>query len=397
MWPFGEIGSDIGNMIADAFDSIMTTIWNGALDLLRSALSLADKFSVFSVSTTSGPIKVVWPMMLWLSGVLALALFFWQLTLTNLKAGRGFMRLVTGPVQYGVVLAVIVGLVAGLLAGVDGLTTGILSYGLKSSNFTDAFNHTDFVNAVGHGVKAVILGLCAFAGLLPASVGYVLEMVFREAAIYVLVAVTPIAAAGLLANVTSVWFWRSARWLIAAIGMKPVLALTLVLGVAVAGGSQGVAGLLAGVAVLLISLLAPFALFRLFSFIDPNSDAGAAFRDFLSNWHLDSYGADSPVTALANAASGGEIEAANTDRFDQALAGSTEPDQLNAGGGNDVTADASMSADARPRTEPAQGGEDLPSPDVSSGGNGDRHAADGGGSQEAAQTGEVAKDIVEGL
>lgn len=401
MWPFDAIGSDIGNLIADAFDSAMTAIWNAALDLLRAAMSLADKFSVFSVSTTNGPIKIIWPMMLWISGVLALALFFWQLTMTNLRAGRGFIRLIGGPVQYGVILAVTVGLVAGFLAGVDGLTDGILNYGLQAGNFTEAFNHTNFADAVGHGVKAVVLGICAIAGILPAAVGYVLEMLFRQAAIEVLVAVIPIVAAGLLAEVTSSWFWRTARWLMAAIAMKPVLALTLVLGITLAGGSQGVMGLLAGVAVLVISLIAPFALFRLFAFIDPNSDAGGAFRDFFAGWHMDSYGIDSPTPMLSAVTGGGEIEAANSDRFDQALSGQSDATD---GGADDrhATADAqSVSQSAQPNQGPAEGGENPPPSDVSSGGHGDRRADGGGGSQGTSQggkaAGEVAGEIVEGL
>lgn len=324
MWPFDDIGSAIGNAISDLFDSAMTAIWNAGLDLLRVAFNLADQFSVFTVSTTSGPVKVLWPMMLWISGVLALALFFWQIIMTNLQAGRGFLRLVGGPFQYGIALAVTVGVVAVFIAGIDGLTNGILDYGLQSSNFTGAFSHTGIADSLSHGVKAVVLGLCAIGGLLPSAVGYVLEMLFREAAIYVMVAVIPIVAAGLLANVTASWFWRTARWLAAAIAMKPVLAMTLVLGVAIAGGSQGVAGLMAGIGVLEISLTAPFVLFRLFAFMDPTSDAGAALRDFFSGLGVDSYGSNNPVMIMTRSMSSGEIESANTSRFDQALAEGTD-------------------------------------------------------------------------
>jgi hypothetical protein len=325
MWPFDQIGAGIGDLIASAFDAAMTAIWNAALDLLHAAFNAADQFSVFSVSTTTGPIKVIWPMMLWISGILAIALFFWQMIVTNLHAGRGFLRLVTGPVQYGVTLAVTVGLVASFLAAVDGITDGILNYGLQSKNFVDAFSHTTFAGAIGHGVKASVLGIIAIGGIVPAALGYVLEMLFREAAIYVLVGGIPLVAAGLLANVTAQWLWRTARWLAAAIAMKPVLALALVLGVAIAGGSQGLSGLLAGVGVLVVSLIAPFVLFRLFAFVDPGSDAGGAFRDFLSSRGLDSYGSHNPTSAMAGVAGGGgAIESANTGRFDDALAEQAE-------------------------------------------------------------------------
>lgn len=326
MWPFDDIGGALGDqfksMVASAFEAAMTAIWDAGLAVLRTAFQLADQFSVFSVSTTEGPLKVVWPMMLWISGVLAVGLFSWQLIMVNVRGGRGFMRLVTGPVQYGIALAVTVGMVAAFLTAADGLTDGILSYGLQSRNFTDALTHTSFTDAAGDGVKAVVLGICAIVGVIPTALGYVLEMLFRQAAIEVLVAVVPLAAAGMLAGVTAPWFWRTARWLLAAIAMKPVLALTLVLGVALAGGAQGLSGLLAGVGVLVISLFAPFVLFRLFAFVDPNSDAGGAFREFTSGMGVDSYGRGNPAVVMALAGAGGSaaMEDANTGRFDQASA-----------------------------------------------------------------------------
>lgn len=325
MWPFDDIGASLGeefkSMAASAFESAMTAIWEASLTLLRVAFGLADQFSVFSVSTTEGPLKVVWPMMLWISGVMAMGLFSWQLIVTNVRGGRGFMRLVTGPVQYGIALAVTVGMVTTFLAAVDGLTEVILSYGLASRNFTDALSHTSFAGAAGNGVKAVVLGICAFVGVIPAAIGFVLEMLFRMAAIEVLVAVIPLVAAGALAQVSAPWFWRTARGLLVTIVMKPALALTLVIAVATEGGAQGIAGLLAGVGVLVISLLAPFAVFRLFAFIDPHSDAGGAFRDFMAGVGMNPYGPHSVGMALAGVVSNGAaMEDANTGRFDQSIA-----------------------------------------------------------------------------
>ncbi|MDA3644398.1 hypothetical protein LZ318_30700 [Saccharopolyspora indica] len=332
MWPFDDIGGSIGDklkeLVVGAFDSAMQAIWDAALWILREVFKLVDEFSVFTVDTRDGPVGVLWPMMLWISGTLALGLFFWQLTVTNLRGGRGFMRLVGGPVQYGIALAVTVGVVAALLAASDGLTNGILTYGLQSSNFTDALEHTSFGDGAVDGIKAVVLGLCAIVGVIPASIGYVLEMLFREAAIYVLVGTIPVTAAGLLANVTKGWYWTAVRWIVALVFMKPVLGMTLVLGVAIAGGSQGLSGLLAGIGVLIIALFVPFVLFRLLAFVDPNSDAGAAFRDALSSVGVDSYGGGSPAFQAARSTFGGgdgggdAQEDANTARFDQASGGS---------------------------------------------------------------------------
>lgn len=339
MWPFDDIGAQLGaplkDMIVSGFEAAMLALWQAALFLLQASFTLADQVSVFTVDTRSGPISVLWPMMLWISGALALGLFFWQLILTAVRGGRGFLRLVAGPVQYGVALASTVGVVAAFLAAADGLTEGILSYGLRAENFSDALNATGLLDAASDGVKPVVLGIVAFIGVLPASIGYMLEMLFRQAAIIVLVTTIPVSAAGLLSGTTTSLFWRTARWLAVCTFMKPALALALVLGPATSGGSEGFTGFLVGIGVLIISVFCPFVLFRLFSFVDPGSDAGAAFRDALSGVGVDSYGRGNPAFLAGRALDGGSgggaggsgsgggsgsAEDAHTSRFDEAEA-----------------------------------------------------------------------------
>lgn len=344
--------------VATVFESTMRAIWTAALDLLRAAFHLADRVTTFHLDRTGGPVARLWPMMLWISGVLALGLFFWQLALTVLRGGRGFTRLVGGPVQYGIALAMTVGMIATLLAAADALTTGILDTGLRANTFRDALG-ASFGEEVTSGVKSAVLGLCALFGLLPAALGFVLEMLFRQAAIYVLVATIPLTAAGLLAGTTAGWFWRGLRWMLAAIVMKPVLALTVVLGVAIAEGAHGISGLLAGIGVLLISLLVPFVLFRLFAFVDPDTDAGAGFRRSLAGLGLDSYGAGNPALARMSAmgAGGGGgfagQEGAHTSRFDESAASATGGDS----GGTDAAGSASS---PEPATDPSSGEDTTP-------------------------------------
>lgn len=325
-------GGIIGGLAASAFEAAMQAVWVASLTILRVAFQIADEFSVFTVSTTEGPVAVLWPMILWLSGILALGLFFWQITVAVLRGGRGFIRVMSGPFQYGAALAVSVGLVAGFLAAADGVTKGILNYGLHVNTFSDALSVMGFNDAASDTVKAAVVGLTGLFGVIPAGLGFVVEMVFREAAVYLLVATLPLTAAGLLANVTSSWFWRAVRWLLAAIVLKPALALTLVIGIAISGEAQGLSGLIAGVAVLWIAVWVPLVLYRLFAFVDPNTEAGAAVRNAMSDAGIDSYGSDSAAGKAAHAAKqkffgGGdddedgedESERANTDRFDTSM------------------------------------------------------------------------------
>jgi Phage integrase family len=96
-WPFDGIGGALGdgfkNMVGSAFEAAMTAIWQASLAVLRTAFQLADQFSVFSVSITEGPVKILWPMMLWISGLLAIGLFSWQLF-------RAEKNHIGGPLRY---------------------------------------------------------------------------------------------------------------------------------------------------------------------------------------------------------------------------------------------------------------------------------------------------------
>src|SRR3546814_18550741 len=56
-------------------------------------------------------------------------------------------------------------------------------------------------------------------------------MLVREAALLILVATMPVAAAGALGEGTRSWMWKSVRWFVAACLTSPLLALVVGLGV----------------------------------------------------------------------------------------------------------------------------------------------------------------------
>ncbi|WP_329060464.1 hypothetical protein [Amycolatopsis sp. NBC_01480] len=312
------------------FDSIMLGIWTGALFVLRNVLEFIDWMSVFTVSTTDGPVSVLWPLMVWISGALAMGLFFWQLIVTVLRGGRGFVRLISGPIQYGVALSVTVGIVAAFLAAADGVTTAVLQYGLHSDKFADALHGLNFPDGVSDTIKAIVLGLFGITGAFPAAFGLGFEMVLRQASIYVVVATVPLLAAGLLAGATAGWFWKGSRIILALVFTKPGIALVIVIGVAVEGGAQGFFGLLSGVMILLISLWTPFVLFKLFAFVDPRTEAGGALRDSLADVGAHGYGSDSVPGEV-----GGNALDSVKDRIKKKLTGGGEDGDDDAGANDD--------------------------------------------------------------
>lgn len=335
----GFFGDAIAQALTTAIDGIMKGIWTAALALLRGAFTLVDLLSGFALDFTGATpgtpsVAAVWPTMRWAAAVIALGLFFWQLGATMLRGGRGFFHTATGPAAYAMALAVTGGVVAGLLAGADELTRRIIGSGFAgATSFAGMLDDPHFhglftVSGAGQagldGISGTVLGLVALFGVIPAAIGYMGEMVFREAAILVLVATIPITAAGLVARTTSSWFWRSLRWVIAAIAIKPAIAVVLAVGVATLANPQGLAGLLAGVGLLLIALLCPFALFRLLAFVEPGTGAGAASRAWASDLlRSTGPGSGGPVDTSSGIDS---AEAGNTARFDDATrSGSAAP------------------------------------------------------------------------
>lgn len=329
------VSNAINSFAQGILDQIMKGIWVASLALLRAAMVLVDRVSGFSLTFDSGKpvdatIAAPWELLRNLSLLIALGLFFWQLGATVLRGGRGFFHTATGPIAYGVALAMTGGVVAALLGAADGISTELLSHGfagathfagvLDNPKFNGVFTATDAGQGALNGVGTVALGLIAVFGVVPVALGYMMEMVFREGAILVLVATIPVTAAGLVAQTTASWFWRSLRWIVAAIVMKPALALVLVVGVSTLANPQGLGGLLAGVGILLMALFCPFALFRLLAFVDPGTGAGAASRAWASSM-LGSMG--SGGGGQVDTSSGTDsAEASNTARFDQASSGS---------------------------------------------------------------------------
>jgi hypothetical protein len=326
------IGDSVNGVLGSALDEAMKGVWEAATGLMTSAFSVVDSFSTFTVDAHSGPVGAIWPTLLTVSTAIALGLFFWQLTLASLRGGKGMMRAATGPFAYGIALAITVTGIAAALACADALTSLILSSGLNVTTFARAFTHTSVLGQVGNEAKAVALGLIGVFGVFPAALGWVLEIIWRQATILVLVATVPITAAGLLANSTASWFWRGLRWTIAAITVKPVLALVVVIGMSSLAGATGPAGVLAGVAVLWVALISPMALFRLLAFVDPDTASGQAFRDSFSQLSSrfsgsgDSGGAGSGSGGGSGSDSGGmgALESANTARFDAAAGAGSE-------------------------------------------------------------------------
>ena len=358
------IADQLNSAVGGVIDTIMKGIWAASVWLLRSVFELVDSFTTLNFVSVDGgidptsPIATIWPLMRWVSLVIATGLFFLQLATTMLRGGRGMFRLATGPLAYAIAVGMTAGGIGLLFAAGDGLTTMMLDQGLKADGFVGVLDspaaakffipapnldaptgpldpvspqaRAESAGALASQLdattRAVVLGIVAVFAVIPAGLGFLLENIFRLAVFAVLVATSPITAAGLLADATASWFWRGLRWAITAAVLKPALALVLIIGVNMLSRPTGLSGLLAAAGVLLVALFCPFALYRLLAFVDPGTNAGMTARGFLNTSGLSgggSGGGGAGGGSGSDGSGGGDGgEAAHAARFDAAGGGS---------------------------------------------------------------------------
>jgi len=298
--PLDWLGEAAKEVAADGFTSMMMGLWSAAMWLLQMAFTILDRFVTPNVADPD--LKRLYEVTVWISLVIALAIGLGQIGLAVLRQdGRGLGTLVAGIVQYGAVVSCWIVVCGGLIAAAAGLTHGILGALLGVDDFGGYTASDDWVDTVSGTVEAATLGVTAIFMLIPAAFGYLVLMLVRAAALLILTATLPIAAAGALSEGTRSWMWKSIRWFLASCLMSPLLALVLGLGVQIAhagfpdgaekqnaetlgrtfevtSSAANIGMSVVGAAIMLVACFTPMVLFRLLAFVDPGTASGASFR-----------------------------------------------------------------------------------------------------------------------
>lgn len=310
--PLKWLGEKAKETLADGFTSMMMAIWSGAMWLLKTAFDFIDNFTP---NVADPDLNKLYSVTLWVALVIALVVAFGQIGLAVLRQdGRGFGTLAAGVVQYGLVLTCWITVCAGLIAAASGLTKGILDALLGVDSFSGYAAGDGFVDQVSGTTQAAVLGICGLFILIPAAFGHMIIMMVRSAALLILVATMPLAAAGALSEGTKSWMWKSIRWFLACVLMEPLLALVLGMGTQFAwsgmpdgesstGSSalENVGMSVVGSVIMLVACFMPMVLFRMLAFVDPGTASGASFRST-----MDANGGVSGLLRGKRAGGGGE-------------------------------------------------------------------------------------------
>ena len=287
--PFSKLGSQAARIAADAWIAAWLSVWNAGLWMLRLVLSWMDAWLTPDLSG-EGPGNDLYQTTFWIAGVLMVIMLMVQLgTAAVRRDGKGLGRAVFGLGQFVVIVGGWIGYTVAVTAAVGGLTRACMDSLMNVTSWKQwaPFTATGIdAKTITDGGTAVVLGMLGLLVWLGA-IAHLLVILARDAALMVLVATGPIAAAGLANETTRAWFWKTFRWFHAAV-FTPLL-VVIVTGVGMkfasgvpvttAGGPEASIGTAVPAVILIcISTVAPLALFKLLAFVDPGTASGAAMR-----------------------------------------------------------------------------------------------------------------------
>ncbi|MFF6956193.1 hypothetical protein [Streptomyces sp. NPDC008317] len=265
------LGPATSGIVNSAWDSICKSFADAATSILQS---FAKAFvSIPNVDLASSGLRNVYAISLGLASLVAVLLLLGQVIRTAITHDGS--ALATGLVGVGkAALAFMLTLTVAstaLLAS-DEITRFIVdnTFG-GTKEFSDNLAKLIAWDPSTSGSLLLIFGILGI--LLTAVLWF--EMLLRNAAIAVLIATSPISAAGMVSEGTKEWWSKLVTATVQLIILKPVIALVFALGFSLAGDSQDLETTLSGMLVLLLAAVAWPTVARFFSFASVQAGGAA--------------------------------------------------------------------------------------------------------------------------
>lgn len=286
--PFTGLQGAIGGAIQSAWVVAMLALWAAGLWVFSLVMHLLEYFLTPDLSA-SGPLGPIIEITAWLGLALFTAMFLVQLafSLVTFRA-QTLARAVAGSVQFVLIVAVTLSGASTIMLAANGLTVVIRNemIGPEWSDISTRLFHNLSPENVADGAIATVMGMMGVV-LFICSLGMIFIYLFRAASMLLIVATTPLVAAGLVADAGRNWFWKALRWFI-VLAFTPTI-ITLVLGISVSIAEhvliegadslgQAIGTAVPAIVLIAISVVSPLALFRLLAFVDPGTSSGASLR-----------------------------------------------------------------------------------------------------------------------
>jgi hypothetical protein len=265
------LGGAASAAVPAAWDAVCKSFVDAASALLRAFGGAFTKIPDLSLG--SAGIGSPYGISLVIGSVVAALLIFGQVMRTLwTRDGTGMAEALAGTAKAVLAWLLTVAVAAAALGASDELTRFIVT-----ASFGSQQGLADKLGSVVNwsGLQA-IQPLQAFTGsailLVVGMIGIVLvivlwfELLLRNAALAVLIAVSPIAAAGQVSEATKAWWSRTVAATGQLIILNPVIALVFAVGFGMAGQSAGLTAVLQGLLVLGLAVFAWPVIARFFTF-----------------------------------------------------------------------------------------------------------------------------------
>jgi hypothetical protein len=268
-----------------AWDLVCKSFATAAAELLKAfgqAFAAMPALNVYSagISGTYGTCLAI-------SGTVSALVIFGQVIRTAwTHDGSGLAQAATGTGKAVLAWLLTVAVATAALQASDGMTTVIVdrAFGSQQALAGRLATIVNWAEVTGDPGQAVLGGslllIFALAGIALVMVLWV-ELLLRNAAIAVLVAMSPIAAAGLASEATKAWWARTAAATVQLIILKPVIALVFAVGFSMAGTSSGIEQVLDGLLILGLAAFSWPVVARFFTFASIQSSTGSGLAAVL--------------------------------------------------------------------------------------------------------------------
>ena len=263
-------GSGAGDAATSAWDSVCKSFADAAAELLKA---FGQAFAALpTLNLESAGISSTYGISLSIGAIVAALLVFAGVIRTVwTHDGSGIAQAVTGVGKAILAWMLTAAVATAALEASDEITHLVVSqsFGSQQALANRLATIVNWAEVTGDPGQAVLGGSLL---LVFALIGIVLvivlwfELLLRNAAIAVLVATSPIAAAGQASEATKAWWVRTGSATAQLIILKPVIALVFAVGFGMAGTSDGVESLLEGLLVLALAAFSWPVIARFFTF-----------------------------------------------------------------------------------------------------------------------------------
>lgn len=173
-----------------------------------------------------------------------------------------------GIVRYVVVTTMGLMLLGAAVMAGDALSQWMLEHAVQ--RFAETMKNVLGLHAISNPFGLLtVAGIALLLGAIQWLLGF-----FRQAAILVLAALLPLAAAGSLSQSGKGWLTKMLPWLIALVAYKPMAAMIYVIGFTFLGSGRDLSTAMTGIMVLLMALIAFPAMLRFFSWAGVSISGG---------------------------------------------------------------------------------------------------------------------------